>query len=77
MRSNAGLISLFFFLTLTFMLLMIGHFVTNVNILKAGGGLGIVTAWIAYYCAVANLYSKESSFFSLPLLPVPGPKRSA
>ena len=76
LRSNAGLITLFFFLTLTFMFLMIGHYVTNENITKAGGGFGIVTAFIAYYCGAANMYTRESSFFSLPLVPIPGPKHN-
>jgi len=75
LRSNLGLISLFFFLTLTFMFLTIGQYKPgNVHIVKAGGGFGIVTAFIAYYCAAANLYSRESSFVSLPLVPIPKPK---
>ncbi|KLO17883.1 hypothetical protein SCHPADRAFT_867515 [Schizopora paradoxa] len=72
LRSNAGLISLFFFLTLTFMFLTIAQYKPeNIKIQKAGGGFGIVTAFIAYYCAAANLYSRESSFVSLPLAPIP------
>ncbi|EJD04596.1 uncharacterized protein FOMMEDRAFT_19827 [Fomitiporia mediterranea MF3/22] len=75
LRSNFGLISLFFFLTLTFMFLTIGKYVTNDKINMAGGGFGIITAFIAYYCGVANMYSRESSFFSLPLGPIPGPNK--
>ncbi|KAI5119029.1 hypothetical protein M0805_001852 [Coniferiporia weirii] len=74
LRSNAGLISLFFFLMLTFMFLAIGKFVPNPDITKAGGAFGIITAFIAYYCGCANMLTRESSFFMLPLLPVPGPK---
>ena len=76
LRSNFGLISLFFCLTLTFMFLTINQFVTNAKIGKAGGGFGIVTAFIAYYCGAANMFSVESSFFSMPLLPIPGPRRA-
>jgi len=72
LRSNAGLITLFFFLTMTFMLLMIGKFIDHVGITKAGGALGIITAFIAYYCGCANMLSRESSFFTLPLAPIPG-----
>jgi succinate-acetate transporter protein len=39
----------------------------QVNITKAGGALGIITAFIAYYCAVSELLVKEDSYFSLPL----------
>ena len=70
LRSNIGLISLFFCLTITFMLLMIGDYVNEVAITKAGGWFGIVTAFIAYYCAAANLLTRESSFFLLPLGPI-------
>ena len=76
MRSNIGLIALFFFLTITFMFLMIGHFVENERVFTAGGGFGIVTAAIAFYCACANLYSPASNFFSLPLGPIPKDKPS-
>ncbi|KAL5534963.1 hypothetical protein ACEPAF_3054 [Sanghuangporus sanghuang] len=74
LRSNAGLISLFFFLTLTFMFLMIAEFTGNNSVHETGGGFGIVTAAIAYYCACANLFSRDSSFVSLPLLPIPKPR---
>ena len=74
LRSNAGLISLFFFLTMTFLFLTIAQFVDNVKIQKAGGGFGIITAFIAYYCGAANMLSRESSFFMLPLVPIPPPK---
>ncbi|THH04677.1 hypothetical protein EW145_g5343 [Phellinidium pouzarii] len=74
LRSNSGLITLFFFLDLTFMFLTIGSFVTNPKITSAGGGFGIITAFIAYYCGCANMLSRESSFFTLPLYPIPGPK---
>lgn len=53
------------------MLLMIGQFVTNVKIVKAGGYFGIFTAFIAYYCGAANLYTQDATFFSLPLAPIP------
>ena len=75
LRRNMGLIILFFFLTLTFLLLMIGQFVINEKIVKAGGYFGIFTAFIAYYCGAANLFTEDSTFFRLPLAPIPGPKR--
>jgi len=72
LRSTAGLASLFFFLTLTFMFLAIGSFLPdNVKLTKAGGGLGIVTAAIAYYCAAASIITPDSSFFPLPVGALP------
>jgi len=70
LRSNLGLVLLFFFLTMTFMFLMIGEYIANVNIVKAGGGLGILTAFIAYYVGAANLFSRDSSYVALPLVPL-------
>jgi len=67
LRSTAALASLFFFLTLTFMLLMIGAFLVNEKANKAGGGLGIVTAAIAYYCASSHVINQQTSYFPLPL----------
>jgi succinate-acetate transporter protein len=47
-----------------------GH-VWQVNITKAGGALGVVTAFIAYYCAVSQLLVPEESFFTLPMGNIP------
>jgi succinate-acetate transporter protein len=44
---------------------------SQANLAKAGGALGIVTAFIAYYCAVSELLVKEESFFTLPLGQIP------
>lgn len=67
LRSNIGLVALFFFLDLTFMLLMIGDFMpTHPNITKAGGALGIVTAAIAYYVGASELMPRHQTYFTLP-----------
>jgi len=72
LRSNIGLVALFFFLDLTFMLLMIGKFMpTHINITKAGGGLGIVTAAIAYYVGASELMPRHQSYFTLPTYALP------
>jgi len=70
LRINVGLITLFFFLDVTFLLLMIGEFSGNMNIHKTGGGFGILTAAIAYYCGTAQLLTEGSALFSLPLGPI-------
>jgi len=71
LRSSIGLISLFFFLDLTFLFLTIGAYKTNPKINKAGGGFGIITAFIAYYCGAANLINREVNFFDVPLGAIP------
>jgi len=50
---NVGLSLLFFFLTITFMLLAAG--VTHPKSNKAGGWFGVITAAIAFYIAFAEL----------------------
>lgn len=72
LRSNLGLVLLFFFLDMTFLLLMIGYiFPTNFAITKAGGALGIVTAFIAYYVGSSELMPKNASYFTLPTYQLP------
>lgn len=65
--------SLFFFLTMTFLLLTLGKFFqldqtpTN-GLTKAGGIFGIITALIAWYNALAGLLTPETSYFTLPTI---------
>lgn len=66
-RSNVGLISLFFFLFITFILLTAGKLNHSITCNIAGGAFGIFTALIAWYNALAGLLTKESSYFTLPL----------
>lgn len=66
-RSNGGLMALFFCLTLTFLLLTLGKFFeTSTGFTKGGGVVGIITALIAWYVALAGLLTPESSYFTLP-----------
>lgn len=66
-RSNIGLIVLFFFLFITFILLTAGKLQGSLNLNKAGGYFGIITAVIAWYNALSGLLTKESSYFTLPI----------
>jgi hypothetical protein len=67
LRVNVGLISLFLCLDITFILLMAGAFTGQANLNKAGGGMGILTAFIAYYCGTAQLLTPDNSLFTLPI----------
>jgi len=71
LRLNVALVALFFFLDLTFLLLMVGTFVQKVNVTKAGGGVGILTAAIAYYAAASGMMTPQASYFTLPTIELP------
>ena len=62
LRSNVVLVTLFVFLDLTFLLLMIGNFMpSHPAIQKAGGATGIVTAALAYYLGASELMPRGES----------------
>ncbi|KAI6038547.1 Gpr1 family protein [Pisolithus marmoratus] len=67
LRRNVGFIALLFFLAITFLVLAIGAWTGKAAVNKAGGGFGILTAWIAYYCGLSELLVKGESWFGLPL----------
>ncbi|CAO3676966.1 hypothetical protein G6F70_007370 [Rhizopus microsporus] len=66
-RSSVGLVSLFFFLFITFIMLTAGKLNESINCQIAGGALGVVTALIAWYNALSGLLTKDSSYFTLPI----------
>lgn len=70
-RRNIGLMALFFFLTITFILLAVGKFQDSAASNKAGGALGVVTALIAYYVGLAELLVRDESWLTLPLGAMP------
>ncbi|KAG6331275.1 hypothetical protein ID866_7813 [Astraeus odoratus] len=67
LRRNVSFIALLFFLAITFLLLAVGAWSGKATITKTGGGFGILTAWIAYYCGLSELLVKGESWFTLPL----------
>jgi len=67
LRASWGLIVLFGFLDVTFFLLAIGKWNTHVGITKAGGIMGIATAFIAWYNAMAGMLTPDTAYFSLPV----------
>jgi succinate-acetate transporter protein len=66
-RSSIGLVSLFFFLFITFILLAAGKFNDSLTSQVAGGAFGVITALIAWYNALSGLLTKDSSYFLLPV----------
>ncbi|KZS99782.1 FUN34 transmembrane protein [Laetiporus sulphureus 93-53] len=72
-RRNIGMCALFFFLTITFLLLGIAELVksTSAACAKAGGWTGIITAFIAFYVGQAQLMIREESWFTMPIGVIP------
>ncbi|KAG8695410.1 hypothetical protein FRC08_007850 [Ceratobasidium sp. 394] len=70
-RSSIALSALFFFLDLTFLLLMIGEFMQKPKVTQTGGVIGAITAFIAFYTGAAGLYSPDASYFLLPVGDLP------
>lgn len=63
LRSTVAFFSLFFFLSITFLLLSVGKLASSPNCGKAGGYFGIITAFIAWYNAYAGIATKENAYF--------------
>ncbi|BGP59325.1 hypothetical protein NBRC10512v2_000619 [Rhodotorula toruloides] len=69
LRSSIALTGVFFFLTITFLLLGIAELgVGNASAIQtAGGAFGLITAFNAWYVAAANLMTPDQSYFVLPV----------
>lgn len=71
LRSNFALIGVFFFLFLTFLALTIGELGGGSTFGVIGGWLGIITAIVAWYTALAGLLTTVKAPFLLPIGPRP------
>jgi succinate-acetate transporter protein len=70
LRTNLALISVFLFLTLTFLALAAANFGGGSTWTAIGGYLGIITALLAWYTATAGMLAAGRSLFQLPIFPV-------
>lgn len=70
LRTNMALIAVFGFLFLTFLLLTLGELGASASMHQIGGYLGVLTAILAFYTALANLLNSGKSAFKLPVGPV-------
>jgi succinate-acetate transporter protein len=68
LRTTMGLVGLFSLLAATYFVLGAGNLGGSAGVVKVGGYLGIATAIVAWYCAVAGVLS---STFGKPVLPNP------
>ncbi|ORX62371.1 hypothetical protein DM01DRAFT_1365520 [Hesseltinella vesiculosa] len=65
-RSSVGMVALFFFLFITFVLLAASKFNNSLTTQVAAGAFGVITSLIAWYNALSGLLTPESSYFTLP-----------
>lgn len=75
MKSTIMFFALFFLLAITFLLLSIGHFVGKVGVTRAGGVLGVIVAFIAWYNAYAGVATKQNSYLLARPIPLPSTER--
>ena len=70
LRTDGALIGVFGFLTLTFLALTIAEFGGGTTWANIGGYLGIITAAVAWYRAIAVTLAAHTSVLKLPLFPM-------
>jgi len=70
LKTNMALMSVFLFLTLTFLALAFANFGMGTSWGTIGGYLGIITALLAWYTALAGMLAAGRSAFHLPTFPV-------
>jgi succinate-acetate transporter protein len=70
LRSNVALIAVFGLLFLTFLLLAIGALGGSSGMTTLGGYLGIITALVAWYTALAGILASGRNAFTLPVWPI-------
>jgi uncharacterized protein len=72
LRTNLALIAVFGVLFLTFLALTIGflNVSSGTTWIQIGGWLGIITALLAWYTALAGVLASSRSAFQLPVFPI-------
>jgi len=70
LKTHGALIAFFLFFTLTLLALAIGQFAGGTTWQHIGGWLGIITALIAGYTALADILHSEHSAFHVPTFPM-------
>lgn len=71
LKSTVAFFSIFFFLSITFLLLSIADFKNSIPVKKAGGVFGLITAFAAWYNAYAGIANKQNSYLTVKALPLP------
>ncbi|EGW31393.1 transmembrane sensor/transporter [Spathaspora passalidarum NRRL Y-27907] len=71
-KATVPFCALFFFLFVTFLLLAGGEFSGHVNVGRAGGVFGVITAFIAWWNAYAGVATPSNSYLQPIYIPMPG-----
>ncbi|MGH2449001.1 MAG: acetate uptake transporter [Chloroflexota bacterium] len=70
LRTNVAVLGVFVFLTLTYLFLWLGAWQNNGNLTNIGGYLGIVTAAVAWYAAMAGVVNATWGRIVFPEFPL-------
>ena len=70
LRANLALLAVFGLLFLTFVFLTIGELGPSAGMHQFGGYLGVLTAIVAWYTALAGVLASTKSAFQLPTFPL-------
>lgn len=72
LKSTVAFFSIFFFLSITFLLLAIAEFKADgVAVQKAGGVFGLLTAFAAWYNAYAGIANSQNSYITVKAIHLP------
>lgn len=71
MKSTLAFFLLFFLLAVTFLLLSIGQFANREGSTRAGGVLGVIVAFIAWYNAYAGVATNRNSYIVIRAMSLP------
>jgi uncharacterized protein len=67
MQVNAAVFAVFLTLEITEIVLCVGNFQANTNIIKVGGYIGVLTAACAWYASAAGVYNSLGGARTLPV----------
>ncbi|KAI5966174.1 uncharacterized protein KGF55_000483 [Candida pseudojiufengensis] len=71
LKSTVAFFSVFFFLTITFLLLAIAEFSGKISVKTTAGVFGLITAFCAWYCAYAGLANRQNSYITVKAVQLP------
>ena len=70
-KSTVAFFSLFFSLMVTFILLAAGEFTGKVGVTRAGGVIGVICAFTAWYNAYAGVANRFNTYVTVRAVPLP------
>lgn len=71
LKSTVAFFSVFFLLSITFLLLAISEFTGKSAVKKAGGVFGLLTAFAAWYNAYAGIATPQNSYITIKAIELP------